>query len=120
MSRQACPQCGAVLRRWEIEQKSVAFPCPTCGVQLQLPDWYLMLSVSGALAAPPLIFWALGFSWRQFIIAELLVGYPFLWLVAHYLKYIVRPKLVFAIPRPPLGSRTELNLRDRPHEWPKR
>jgi hypothetical protein len=114
MSMSTCPQCGAALKRGEIERKSVAFPCPTCGVQLQFPDWYLILTFYGAIAAPPLIFWALGFSWPHLVIAELIFGYPILWVVVHYGKYILRPKLMLYVPRPRLGGRTELHLRDRP------
>jgi hypothetical protein len=116
MARPACPQCGAELKMEEVEKRSVGFPCPACGIRLQFPDWYLVLTFYGTIAAPPLIFWALGFSWPQFVMAELLLGYPILWLVVHYKKYILRPKLVFYVPRPPLGGSgsTELHLRDGP------
>ncbi len=113
MSRRTCPQCGAALKIEQIARKSVAFPCPNCSAELQFPDWYLMLTFYGSIAAPPLIFWALGFSWPHLVIAELLFGYPFLWVVVHYCKHIWHPKLVFAIPRLPISGGTELNLRDR-------
>jgi hypothetical protein len=76
----------------------------------------MMLTFYGGIAVPPLVLWALGLSWQKILVAELLVGYPFVWLVVQFGRYILRPKLVFAAPRLPLGGRTELNLRERPRE----
>lgn len=116
MSKQTCPQCGTDLRKEVAQQRTVTFPCSNCGVQLQIADWYMMLTAYGSIAIPPIIFWALGLSWQRFIIAELLVGYPFFLIVVNYLKWIVRPKPVFGILRPLPRGRTELNLRERPRE----
>jgi hypothetical protein len=58
----------------------------------------------------------LGLSWQKILVAELLVGYPFLCLVVYFGRYILHPKLVFGIPRPWPGGRTELNLRERPRK----
>ena len=126
-----CPNCGASLKYEALAKTSVVFPCPACGVQLGFTKWFVISIFYGAIAAPPMILWALRFSWRQLIVAELLLGYPILWLVCKYGMYVLRPKVVLYVPprsfaenlartraeRPPRergGGPSELRLRDRP------
>ena len=125
MRTPTCPKCGASLKYKELMRTAVVFPCPACGTQLGFTKWYVNSTFFGTIAAPPLTFWALGFSWPHLVIAELLFGYPILWLVLKYGMYILRPKLVVHAPpmsfsqhltrlNGPRGSHNELNLRDRP------
>ena len=93
-----CPQCGASLKYKELLRTAVVFPCPACGVRLGFTKWFVTSTFFGTIATPPLIFWALGFSWPQIIIAELLLGYPILWLVLKYGMYVLRAKIVVYVP----------------------
>jgi hypothetical protein len=89
-----------------------SFHCPACNAHLQVPDYYLILTMAGVIVVPALIFWALGFSWLQLILAELLVVYPIFWLAARFGMYVIPPKIEVYSPVETGG--TELHLRDRP------
>jgi len=127
MSNPKCPQCGALLTYGDIMATSPVFPCPACGVQPQVPGYFVIWTMNAAIAAPALVFWALGFSWQLVIVAELLLVYPTLWLALKYGKYVLRPRVKLYVPArsfaenlarlrraPPGGRSEELQLRDRP------
>jgi hypothetical protein len=114
MNGYKCPECSAALKVGEILKKFPVFPCPACGVELEFPTWWVVLIFYAPIACPPLIFWALGFSWQKIVIAELLFGFPIIWGAVRYAKYVLRPKLVLFAPRITLGGDTALRLHDRP------
>ncbi len=104
-----CIKCGAPLSQrniWPI----VAFPCPTCGAQLQTAQWYRRVTTATGLLCPVALALAAGVrTWRGLLIAELVGFLPSLYVFVNFFKFLVPPKLVAGLPKD-----ASLNLRDEP------
>lgn len=120
--KRTCPECGALLKSEDIMPRSPYFSCPTCGVNLQIPGNYLILIWAGAVAAPVLVFRALGLSWLHLILPAVVVIYPLAYLGLRYVKHVIPPKIQIAEPLKTVSEalregnqRIELNLHGKRH-----
>lgn len=89
--RRTCPQCGIELKPKQIVP-SGSFSCPSCGADLQVSIYYLLLLVLVAVIVPGVIFKDLRFSWVHVLIGELLVLCPVLYSL-RWAKYVIPPPL---------------------------